>query len=121
MRMPVLETSRLRVREFDVSDLHSLPVGPADRAEREQWLQWTVLSYAQLAEAHQPPYGDRGIVLTRSGELIGACGFAPLLAPFHQVPGWQTQAPPGYLPEVGLYWAIAPAHRNQGYATEAAR
>ena len=29
--------------------------------------------------------------------------------------------PQPFTPEVGLYYAISPAHRRQGYATEAAR
>ncbi len=96
MQMPVLETARLRVRPLGMSDLervHQLldvDLGEADvgtegaktRDERREWLQWTVLNYAQLAWLYQPPYGDRAIALKETDELIGACGFAPALDPF---------------------------------------
>jgi ribosomal-protein-alanine N-acetyltransferase len=88
-------------------------------------LEWTILGYEQLAKLHQPPYGDRAIVLKRTGELVGACGFSPCLAPFERLPSLQRDGQrvgrDRYLPEVGLYWAVSAAHRRQGYATEAAR
>ena len=59
-----------------------------------------------------------------SGELIGACGFVPCLAPFDQIASFRlggAQTPGGgSFPEVGLYWAVSPAWQRQGYATEAA-
>src|SRR5207249_1776037 len=87
-------------------------VGSVGLAERRRWLEWTVASYAQLAALHQPPYGDRAVVLKRSGEVVGLCGLVPLLGPFGDAGG-------RYVPEVGLYWAVAVAHRRQGFATEA--
>jgi ribosomal-protein-alanine N-acetyltransferase len=132
MRVPTLETERLLIREFVIEDLQALPrvldveVSQADsRAEMQRWLEWTILGYEQLPKLHQPPYGDRGIALKSTGELIGACGFAPNLDPFDQLPALRAageQAPRGgNSPEVGLYWAISPAHQRQGYATEAGR
>jgi len=93
--------------------------------ERRQWLQWTVMSYEQLAKLYQPPYGERAIALRLSGQLIGAIGYVPCLAPFEQLPSLRSPQATDRLrphtPEFGLYWAISPAHQRQGYATEAAR
>jgi len=135
--MPVLHTPRLRIREFGLNDLeavHSLlnsvagsatilsfadrerlqsVAGSATTEQRRTWLEWTVLSYAQLADLKQPPYGDRAIVDAATDRLIGSCGFVPYLRPF----GRSAR----YMPEVGLYWAVAPAFQRQGFATEAAR
>ena len=93
--------------------------------ERKQWLQWTVMNYEQLAKLYQPPYGERAIVLRSSGQLIGAVGFVPCLAPFEQLPSLRApKTGDGLRPhttEFGLYYALSPAHQRQGYATEAAR
>jgi ribosomal-protein-alanine N-acetyltransferase len=139
MRVPRLETDRLLIREFSLDDLdavhqildHDLAdadtgtEGPATRDERRRWLEWTVLGYAELARLRQPPYGDRAIVLRRAGALIGACGFVPSFAPFGLLATLRAAGDPAdpslFLPEVGLYYAIAPAHQGRGYATEAAR
>ncbi len=83
------------------------------------------MSYEELARLHQPPYGDRAIVLKDTGRLIGACGLAPSLDAFGQLPAFQAADADrwrGYTsPEVGLYYAVSPAYQRQGYATEAAR
>jgi ribosomal-protein-alanine N-acetyltransferase len=138
MRIPTLETERLLVREFALDDLRAvhqlLDIDLAEvdwreprgtPAERQQWLAWTVLGYEQWSRLRQPPYGDRAIVLKRTGAIVGACGLVPCLAPFDQLPGLRgpgQDAPrTGRVPEVGLYWAIGPGHQRQGYATEAAR
>ena len=91
---------------------------PGDEDAFTHWLGWAVAAPAALAELQQPPYGERGVVLAQTGELIGLVGLVPSLGPFAQLEG----GPPGerWTPELGLYWAIAPAHRRQGYATEAA-
>jgi RimJ/RimL family protein N-acetyltransferase len=136
--MPALPTARLVVRPFVMDDLEAVhrlldvdlaganvgTDGSLGRAARRRWLEWSVLNYEQLAYLHQPPYGDRAIVLRATGELVGACGYVPCLNAFSQLPGL---APAGSPPvvgrhstEFGLFWAIAPAHRRQGYATEAA-
>lgn len=133
MEVPLLETGRLLVREFEPGDLeavHALldvdlgPEGALTRDGRQQWLTWTVLSYRQLAQLHQPPYGDRAIVLKETGRLVGACGYAPVLGPLGQIPSLRGSGPerPGLTSaEVGLYYALTPARRGRGYATEAAR
>ncbi len=132
MDVPLLKTERLLVREFEPGDLeavHALldvdigPEGALTRDERQQWLTWTVLSYRQLAQLHQPPYGDRAIVLGETGELVGACGYAPVLGPLGQIPSLRGSGPElsGLMSsEVGLYYALSPVHRGRGYATEAA-
>ena len=137
--MPILETPRLLVRPFvikDLADVHRLfdvELHHADLrterldtlAERAQWLQWAMLNYAQLAKLHQPPYGDRAVVLKPTRELVGSCGFVPCLNAFEQLPGFSaggTPAGPGrYSTEFGLFYAISPAHRRRGYASEAAQ
>jgi RimJ/RimL family protein N-acetyltransferase len=136
--MPVLETARLLIRPFvmgDLPDVHRLldielrhaDLG-AERmeavAERAEWLQWTVLNYAQLAKLHQPPYGDRAVVLKSTEHLVGACGFVPCLNAFEQLPGFASrgdlEGAGRYSAEFGLFYAISPAHQRRGYASEAA-
>jgi RimJ/RimL family protein N-acetyltransferase len=93
-------------------------------AEREEWLQWSVLNYTQLARLRQPPYGDRAVILKSTGQLIGSCGFVPCLNAFEQLPGFaaadMTQSPGRYSTEFGLFYAISPSHQRHGYASEAA-
>ena len=72
---------------------------------------------------HQPPYGDRAIVLKANGEVIGSVGYVPCLNPFDQIPELRSSSEPSghYTTEFGMFWAIDPKHQRQGYATEAAR
>src|SRR5512139_3083140 len=136
LTMPVLETERLIIRSFMMDDLaaaHDLfdiELREADLgsetmdtlAERLEWLQWAVRNDIQLAQLHQPPYGDRAIVLKSSRQLIGSCGFVPCLNAFEQMPyfssGGIVQSPGRYTPEFGLFYAISPSHQRQGYASE---
>jgi ribosomal-protein-alanine N-acetyltransferase len=115
--MPALRTPRLVIRELCAADRAA--VEHVAGGDRERWLRWTVQSYEQLDELRQPPYGERGIELRESGELIGLVGLVPALGPFGLLPAWPE---PGRLhrPEVGLYWAVAPEHRGRGIAAEAA-
>jgi RimJ/RimL family protein N-acetyltransferase len=133
--MPSLTTPRLLIRPFTLDDLPAvhqmLDLDPARNdpgsygalslEQRGQWLRWTIQSYEQLAWLHQPPYYDLAIELRASRVLIGACGFAPCLAEFAQLPSLAgDQTPPGLTwPEVGLYWEIASGQRRQGFAAEA--
>lgn len=135
MAIPLLETERLLIRPFGHDDLDAifeiLDVAPGDplavaeaRAGRQEWLEWSILNYDALDRLHQPPYGDRAVVLRASGELIGAAGLAPVLLPFGRLPAFGGPGAPSKQPapntsEVGLYWEIAAHHRRQGYATEA--
>lgn len=140
MYMPDLTTERLLIRPFVLSDLDAIylildvesgDVAPEDTArrtaaktERRQWLEWSVLNYTALERLHQPPYGDRAIVLRMSGEVIGACGFAPVMLPFAQLPAFRPDdaspnRPARNTNEIGLYWEVSPRHQRHGYATEA--
>lgn len=136
MTLAVLETHRLIIRPFRMDDLPNihriLDVELAEANwghdethaldERRQWLQWTVMSYEQLARLYQPPYGERAIVLKSTGHLIGAVGYVPCLMPFEQLPSYKAgDGPRLRTTEFGLYWAISLAHQRQGYAAEAAR
>jgi [ribosomal protein S5]-alanine N-acetyltransferase len=135
--MPVLETERLLIRPLQMADLevifHVLDVELGDvnsgsehresLAERESWLRWTIMGYEQFARLCQPPYGERGVALAETGELIGAVGFAPCLGPFDQLPalaGPRIATRFYATPEFGLFYAISPRHQRQGYAAEAA-
>lgn len=130
-----LTTPRLLIRPFTLDDLPAvhqmLDLDPARNdpgsygslsiEQRSDWLRWTIQSYSQLAWLHQPPTYDLAIELSAAGELIGACGFAPCLAEFGQIPSLADgQRLYGLAwPEVGLYWEIASNRRRQGYASEA--
>lgn len=139
MRAPPLETERLIIRPFtmdDLEDVHQMldvdladvdfgSEGEKSLHERQQWLQWTVMSYEELAKLYQPPYGERAVILKQTGQLIGACGFVPCLNVFEQLPSFSTtvvdQSESFNSTEFGLYYALSPAHQRQGYATEAVK
>jgi hypothetical protein len=70
--------------ELDAAALHVDKM--QSLAERAEWLRWSALNHVQLAKLYQPPYGDRAVQLKVTGELIGACGYVPCLAPFEQIP-----------------------------------
>jgi RimJ/RimL family protein N-acetyltransferase len=126
--MQSLDTDRLTIRQLVESDLSAVAhlldacFGDAPRAHRAHWLAWTVRNYEQLAMLRQPPYGDYAVTL-RGGAVIGAVGLVPSFGPFDRLPSLRARLkvePTGrFQPELGLFWAIAPAHRRQGYATEA--
>jgi ribosomal-protein-alanine N-acetyltransferase len=137
--MFTLETPRLVIRPFSLDDLDVIhrildieladggadPEGAEMRHRRAEWLRWTILGYEQFASLHQPPYGERAVVLKRSGLVIGACGYVPRLDRFGQIPGLSTAAPEAPVAftttELGLYYAISSAYQRLGHATEAAR
>jgi len=137
MPVPPLETERLLIRPFTKADLDAIhqildldlltadfgTEGANTRHEREQWVQWTILSYEELAKLNQPPYGDRAVVLKQTQQVIGACGFVPCFAPFGQLPSWRAASQDAVAhfnsPEFGLFYALSPAYQRQGYATEA--
>lgn len=137
--MPALESARLVIRPLTFEDLATVhqildvELAEADfgseatstLAERREWLHWTVMSYDQHARLYQPPYGERAVALKQAGELVGLIGFVPCLAPFEQLPGFSSAvSPPSQTyttAEVGLFYAIRPAHQRRGYASEAAR
>jgi ribosomal-protein-alanine N-acetyltransferase len=89
--------------------------------EREKWLRWTVLGYEMVAVLDQPHYGERGITLKETGELIGAIGIVPYIDSFGQVAAFDRPADSPATAEVGLFWIVASDHRRRGYAAEAAK
>ena len=137
--MPTLETIHLIIRPFvmeDLIDVHRLldiELNTDDlhtekmdtMKERSKWLEWSVLNYAQLAKLYQPPYGDRAILMKKTGKLIGSCGYVPCLMPFEQLPNFSYYNASEELghatPEFGLFYAISPSYQRQGYASEAAQ
>ncbi len=131
-----METARLTIRPFQPDDsveLHRIlnecfgadPAQDPQQAldERRSYAHWSALSQEWFAKLHQPPYGERAVLLRASGALIGAVGLVPCLDRFEQIAS--LRAGPndrGFsTTEVGLFWAIDPAHQRQGYAAEAAR
>lgn len=136
--MPVLETERLAIRPFVVSDLDVIhrildvelaavnvgTEGPKMLQVRRRWLDWAVLNYEQLAALNQPPYGDRAVIVKATKELIGAVGLVPSFNLFERLPGLRPEGAERpaalYTPEFGLYYAISVKHQRQGYAVEAA-
>jgi RimJ/RimL family protein N-acetyltransferase len=131
-----LSAKRLLIRPLRTDDLEAVEHLYADiaqtdagsdwamtRTEVQRWLQWTELSYGELARLHQPPYGDRAISLRESDRLIGICGFVPCLDAFGQLPslaGASSRTGERLNSTAfGLYWAIAPSQQRRGYATEA--
>jgi hypothetical protein len=55
-----------RLLDVDVTEEESGAAAAAARAEREHWLRWTILGYETLARLHQPPHGDRAIILKQT-------------------------------------------------------
>jgi len=138
MEVPVLTTDRLVIRPLVTDDLGAVERLYADiaqseagsdwamtRAQVQRWLEWTALSYGELARLHQPPYGDRAISLRESDQLIGICGFVPCLDAFGQLPSFAGRSSRTgerlNSTAFGLYWAVAPSQQRRGYATEAGR
>lgn len=119
--LPVLRTERLAIRPLTGTDGSACRaiLDPTDEGAFARWLTWAVAAPAALADLHQPPYGERAVMLAETGEVIGLVGLVPSLGPFSQLEGGAPGAP--WTPELGLYWALEPGHRGRGYATEAAR
>jgi ribosomal-protein-alanine N-acetyltransferase len=125
--MRALETTRLIIRAFTLADADTYSrlldeafgagaYGSGD--ERRVIFEHQVAADAGLALLHQPPYGDRAIVLRETGETVGSVGFAPCLMPFGLLPSFETTD--RFTSEIGLFWALFPKHQGLGYATEAA-
>ena len=126
-----LQSDRLVVRDLTAEDLDAVHAvldldlrwEERSRADRARWLSWTIADYEQRVLLRQPPYGDYGVELVETGQLVGLVGLVPTLMPFGQLPGYRTRGiehTPFAIAEVGLFWAIATAHQRRGYASEAA-
>lgn len=125
--MRTLETDRLTIRAFTHrdGDTYSRLIVAAfgtdhDSSAEEQRIifEYQVAADPGLALLHQPPYGDRAIVLRNSGEVVGSVGYAACLMPFGLLPSFERTT--RFTSEIGLFWALFPEHQGQGYATEAA-
>jgi ribosomal-protein-alanine N-acetyltransferase len=125
--MRALETARLIIRAFTLTDgdTYSRLLEAAFGADssgsaedRRIIFEYQVAADPGLALLHQPPYGDRAIVLRDSGEVVGSVGYAPCLMPFGLLPSFEHTT--RFTSEIGLFWALFPQHRGRGYATEAA-
>lgn len=118
--LPIVRTARLTIRPLASSDEEACRSVLVDTGEEafQRWFTWAVAAPAALADLHQPPYGERAVVLAATGELIGLVALVPSLGPFGQLEGAPAGGP--WTSELGLYWALAPEHRGHGYATEAA-
>jgi hypothetical protein len=80
------------------------------------------LSYTQLAKLYRPPYGERAVVHKQTQQLLGACGCVPCLDAFEQCAEFFPAPRPSHhwlsTPEGSLFYAMTPAFRGQGFATE---
>jgi RimJ/RimL family protein N-acetyltransferase len=137
MDLPALTTNRLLIRSLRIDDQDAVERLYADiaqsvgndwamtRAQVQRWLEWSVLSYGELARLHQPPYGDRAISLRETDRLIGICGFVPCLDAFGQLPSFAGASSRSgerlNSTAFGLYLAVAPSQQRRRYATEAGR
>ena len=127
--MPALETDRLRIRPFEERDMPAVrAILEADDADprTERYVRHGGLNAQVLADLMQPPLGDRAFELRSTGEMVGIAGLVPAYGPFDQLQ--PADDPPAEKPleslyriEIGLYYAVHPEHRRQGFATEAAR
>jgi [ribosomal protein S5]-alanine N-acetyltransferase len=126
----MIETDRLLIRPYTPADLeprHLLMQQAFESADTPDdtraWLDWTVRGYRELARLYQPPYGDYAVVLKASDAVIGSVGLVPCVVPWGALNSRPDTADKQYLntTEMGLFWAVLPAHQRQGYALEAAR
>ena len=123
-----LQTDRLLIRALRTGDRDAFAAivdasfGPVhDRRTCDDLVAYHALGDRVHDELHQPPYGERAVVLKASGVVIALVGFVPCLRPFGQLRSFGGVPDARFTPEVGLFWAVAPEYRRRGIATEAAR
>ncbi|HAX49352.1 MAG TPA: GNAT family N-acetyltransferase [Ignavibacteria bacterium] len=135
--MKPIVTERLIIREFRPTDLGEIyrildvelkfidsKLQDSSIAQRKEWLEWTIQGYKQNRMLLNPPYGEHAIVLKDSLQIIGACGFVPVLAPLGLVPYYRyiadaVEGERNY-PEVGIFFAVSSHYQCRGFAHEAA-
>ncbi len=112
MKIPTLETERLKLRAFTVDDWQSYAEMYADPSfvrflsgeplsKEQAWENMAIiLGHWQLLG-----YGIWAVESLDEGELVGRVGLLHL-------PGW---------PDVEVCWALSPKSWGKGYATEAAK
>jgi RimJ/RimL family protein N-acetyltransferase len=136
--MKPISTNRLIIREFRASDLGEIyrildvelkfidsKLQDSSIGQRKKWLDWTIQGYEQNRMLLNPPYGDHAIVLKDTLQLIGTCGFVPILAPLGLVPYYRyiadaKESEQNY-PEVGIFFAVSSHYQCRGFAYEAAK
>ncbi len=136
--MKPIVTERLIIREFRPADLGEIYrildvelkfidslQQDSSIGQRKKWLDWTIQGYEQNRMLLNPPYGDHAIVLKDTLQLIGTCGFVPVLAPLGLVPYYRyiadaKETEQNY-PEVGVFFAISSHYQCRGFAHEAAK
>jgi RimJ/RimL family protein N-acetyltransferase len=124
--MEPLTTQRLTIRPFLMAELEEVhrildvELQWAGRLltleERRERLAYRI---AQTSDQGVPPYGDRAIVLTSTGQLIGMTHFESMLlsAQERRTLGLEET---GYTTvEINLGYALSPRFHRQGYAGEA--
>lgn len=119
-----LRTDRLRIRQFHERDIEDCIRFRAQvfgikepRQRAENWLQWTIDSYRELAQLGQPPYADYAVESRANGHFIGSAGIVPTVIAWGALAG--DPADKLLRPEVGLFWGIMPRNRRRGFAGEA--
>ena len=109
----IIETKRLRLREYRMDDFDVLLEilsdeetmqhypKPYDAQGTKRWIQWNLDNYRQYG------FGLWAVELKKTGAFIGDCGLT-----MQNIDGQQ-------LPEIGYH--IHKSHWRKGYASEAAR
>ena len=127
--MDALETPRLVIRPFEMSDLE------AAHQLLDQDLEWSgtgftleqrrerLAFYVALARWDDTGrlFGYRAVTLKATGELIGICGFIPGVWDGRDRALVSTCDDPGAGLELEVGYALGSAYRGHGYATEALR
>lgn len=131
--LPVLTTARLTIRTTCADDAAACrqlydDIGWSDPAVsasgrldlKREWAAWSAASDRELARLHQPPFGDRAILDSETGDFLGLVGLVAVLEPFGRLPSFGAELGARRTLEMGLFWAISPRWQKDGRATEAA-
>lgn len=117
---PILVCTNVQVRAFEANDMVAVTqIFDFTHEQSQAWLAWNIANERQLATLNQPPYGERAIVHTDTDTIVGAIGLVPCLDQFGKV-GIGGNDDGSTHAEVGMFWHVLAAWRNQGIATAAA-